>query len=440
MDPLQEYLIQQEYGARQYENQKKSLGYERSAEDIIGAGPSLSGVDNIEYPLLGIIPPGYKMVPWYVANDKFDEFVGGVIKISKQWNRPFARTLLHTLGKGIIIGGIYPQLYGGFSLSGLKKDIKKGVEQVKNMVHNPLDAGKEIVSYVNDILPIAKESAKNIVKNPLSAPVEFVDYVKKITPYAKKHSDAFDKRIRGKGFCCSNCKIGKKCSGGISSAILGDPIFQKKLAKQREAIEQMEVTKDELIEEYHDAVDDGDFDDADRLSQEIMTIEEIQEEIEDQIENEGMEVFNNISLEDQFDMIEDKIVQAYEDGDEDEIEALEKERYDIETLMGRVDYIPQNYNDVNDYIEIQDDIIQNNIFNKKIDDEIKRISAPRFHPEDYTTNANNLAIRPIDRQAQCPELDIPYEMIYSYINFVYPQLPEYVRITLTKNLYNSISK
>lgn len=438
MDPLQEYLIQQEYGHRQYENQKRSLGYERSAEDIIGAGPSLTGVDDIEYPLLNIIPPGYKLVPWYLANNKMDEYVGGIVQISKKWNRPFAHTLLHTLGKGLIFGGLFPELYGGFSLSGFKKNVKKSVEQLKNMVGHPVDATKEIVNYIGDILPVAEKYAKKIVEDPISAPVDFIDYVKEITPYAKKHSKAFDKRIKGKGFCCSNCSVGKKCKGGFNSSILGDPIFLDKLAKRRQAIEQIDVAQDEILEDYHDAIEEGDENDANRLSKEYNYLEGIKNEIENQDSN----VLNDqdyVNLQDkkdnilyqldkELDDLEEELKDAYEDEDDEEIEEIEKEINNIEKVMNKV-----NQMDV-------EDLIQKPTMKKQIENEIKRISVPHFHPEDYMTNGRSLATRPIDRQRQCPELDIPYQMIVSYINFVYPQLPEYVRVTLTKNLYNSISK
>ena len=444
MDPLTEYLLQKEYARRQDENLAKSIGIydeEYENQNIIGAGPSLSGVDNIEYPLLSIIPPGYKMVPWYLVNDSYYDFEGGIIKLSKQWNRPFARTLLHTLGKGLIIGGMYPELYGGFRFGDIKKKIEKAKKDVKNVVKNPFDFTKEVVSYVGDIIPTATKYAAKIVEDPLEAPKLFKNYVEQIMPIAKKHAKSFDKKVKQKGGCCSECAIGKKCKGGyrggISASILGDPVFLKKLEKQRNMIEEIEILQDELAEDYEEAIEEGDAEKANEISQEINSLDVIKEEIEDeniemldddeymQIENRKMEVI--AELDDEYKKVEEELEYAYDNNNEDQIEELEEELYNLGELIGHIEEIePEDFNIPHEPMDVQ---IQNNIYN---------MSQPNFYPEDYTDNSRSMTLRPIDRQQQCPELDVSYEMIVSYINFIYPDLPEYVRITMSNNLYQSI--
>lgn len=70
--------------------------------------------------------------------------------------------------------------------------------------------------------------------------------------------------------------------------------------------------------------------------------------------------------------------------------------------------------------------------------DIYRNSTYFVYPEDMSINGNATASLPLLRDIDCPDLDPSVKLVAKYIDFVYPQLPNYIRATLTKNLYKSL--
>lgn len=273
MDPLEEYNIQKEYNRRLIESQKKSLGFYNlvdESDDIINSAPALNGgniqtgFDNTEYPILKILPPGYKIVPWYLANRKGGELVGGIIHKLLKLQRPVSKNLYKILGKGFLLTK-HKKVYGGFGLDDIKSFIKGAKSDINAIIKNPFDIGGQIAAFLYDILPYMVKYGKQIVENPLDSINIVQNYINDITPYVNKYANKLDKISRGSGFCCTNCAMGKKCkggcsscmSGGFSSSILNDPEFIKKLEQRKANVEnkldKVKEMKEILKEDYKKA-------------------------------------------------------------------------------------------------------------------------------------------------------------------------------------------
>lgn len=252
MDPLEEYITHKEYIDYIKSQQKKSLGVD-DERDIIGAGPSLSGVENIEYPILKILPPGYKIVPAYLVGGEMGELVGGIIDEMNELNRPVAKNLFKILGKGMVLLP-HKKIYGGFGISDIKNFISGAKSDINAFLNNPLDIGGQVAMFLFDIAPYMIKYGKQIVDDPLNSVDIITNYINDITPYVNKYANKLTKISRGAGFCCANCALGKKCSGGcmscmsggISADILNDPEFKSRLNKRKM---QLEDKHDDIIHE-----------------------------------------------------------------------------------------------------------------------------------------------------------------------------------------------
>ena len=349
MDPLEEYIVQKNYSDYLEQNQRKSLGYyDDENEILLGAGPSLSGYAHTEYPFLKIIPPGYKIVPSYIVNNKLGDLLGGLIHLAKKHNRPIEYTVYKTLGKGLVFAN-YKKLYGGFGMSDIKKIAHKNLRDLEGIKQHPVGFLKNVGSFIDKVMPYAIDAGKDIIDNPLSSLSAIKKYFDKTIPIAKQYSQRPIYGKYGSGACCSNCAHGKKCKGGMNPSILNDPKFLKKLQEQKNKIQD---EKESLKEEYKEA--------------NINVNQPLMKEIER------------------------------------EFKELAKEE-----------------------AAVNSEII--NIQNSK---EI-------LHPEDYVATDYNVAVN--TKNQHCPELDLPHQYARSYINFVYPQLPEYVKERLSINLYKSIN-
>lgn len=481
--------------------------------------------------LLNATPPLYQDVPISIINGGLCQLCHKIISNSMDYNRDPYKDLTGVIGRGVLIGGIYPELVGGSFFSSIKKGLKGIEDEAKKAIQDPLDFTSEVASYVGDILPDAAKTATKIVANPLGTPKYVGDYVEEIKPTAEKHMHAFHKKYRqkGKGACCQLCANKRKggccvfCRGGLSADILDDPEFKNKLAARREIINDAEEIKNELMEEYNDIENDDDEDEYEK-AQDLQEIEDEigvtdnlidnlyeQEELQyfdaenldtnNDIENnenmndikqdmnEAISILNNklkfdpmISQRDQQEIISDieelnvgknnlnyldpsaenkSLADIYNENDDENIH----EQYSdiLKEKINYEDMLNENIDDEDAENAIEARITMENYLNDWANDsqpwnsnignyptpdrerntEMEREFSNReytddSYPIDLPDNSRSLTLRPLLNNIDCPDLDPSFKLISEYIDFVYPQLPIYIRASMAKNLYSSL--
>lgn len=284
MDPIEEYLVQQEYKRKL---KTKARNYYKAIEGLEQGEYSYTPKFGKDMRFIDLFPPSAKTAVRSVQDGRMGDFTSMMTQISKEKGRDLGKELTKSMGSGLFLIGKYPKEFqvgrggcmdcsgcecGGSFLKNLKKTIK-GVS------HHKLDVAKQLGKYVLDIAPHAvKYATKTGVKiakditMPEMIPLDtigyvkdFVQYVKDIQPIAHKHAKKINEIIGGtykiplKDFMRINdvplgmkheLELINKKHGGMQTGLLSNPVFIKSLREKENKINRI----NELIYSNNDLI------------------------------------------------------------------------------------------------------------------------------------------------------------------------------------------
>jgi hypothetical protein len=508
MDPVKEYMIQEQYKRKVYDNYKNTvenmaptivyptpdqgfnvpLYYDidyrtqpdpdlEDHDDDVSGGFYGSHINN-DWAILSIIPPGYKIFPKYLLKGDLDGYANYIHELSTNNNLPFEKTLMRAAGLGLMTHAFRYRNHGG---SASKKNLtwSSFKDQASRALKHPSVVVKQTGAYLKDIIPVAVKYAKPIVTTigkdiiaPETASLSdigsiynnFKGYVSEISPIAEKHARELNHKLGGyfpismarffkrnpnlPGRIKKEIKLINQVRGGISPNILNDPKFIRLLNEKKNAIEQVEEAIIENYTELEEASKTDNLEVINELAEEGSRLQAAKKIIEDKpilIDGQSTRLVSrpmDIPNVPPPPIVSEALpfTPAIPPGylpSNPNINFYNYQRPDLRfpKVERNFQYTTgPSYNSVDVELNVNDIVRA-----QKMTEEIRREQEAKYIEASnrYLKESDNVK-NSIQRPCICPDLDPSYEMVKSHIDFIFPSLPEYYRIIMTKNLFKSL--